>query len=52
MDLEKLRFRVACKTSPDLSAGRAILLPGLIFLYLGLHTVQNVPSCSTDMANV
>lgn len=52
MELEKLQFGVACKTSSELSADRAIMLPELILLYLGLHTVQNIPGCSTDMANV
>lgn len=52
MELEKPQFGVAWKTSSELSADRAIMLPELILLYLGLHTVQNPPSCSTDMANV
>lgn len=52
MELEKLQFGVGCKTSSDLSAGRAVLLPELIFLYLGLHAVQNVPHCSTDIGDV
>lgn len=51
MELEKLQFGVGCKTSSDLSVGRAVLLPELI-LYLGLHIVQNIPPCSTDTANV
>lgn len=45
MELEKLQFGVGCKTSSDLSAGRAVLLPELIFLYLGLHAVLQHRYC-------
>lgn len=52
MELEKLQFGVGCKSSSELSADIAIVLPELIFFYLGLQTVQNIPGCSTDMAKM